>query len=458
MSSIRRRLVLSLALVTGLVWLGGVGWIGLHIRAELDRMLDARLGEVGRMVRSMTQAGDIDPLTLAQAAHFATRHEEGGQRRPYISCQIWDAQGRLVGRSDGAPREPLAATGLGFTDTMVGDERWRVFAVADEARGLRFLIGDSLEARDALTRQIVLALLLPAALLLPLLAGLIWWAVSLGLRPLGRAAEALRARAPGDLAPLPGASLPAEVRPMFEALDGLLEKLSLARAQEQTFTAFAAHELRTPVAGLKLQAQVALAAPDPATREAALARIIQAADRMAAMITQLLELARIEGERRPMDVPVAAEGLVREMAGRIDPSPVSLQVTAAVQAMALRINPEMLGMALRNLLENAFRHSPPGAAVTCDAELRGAEVAIMIADRGPGIPSEEMEHVRKRFFRGRHRGVQGAGLGLAIAEAAMRQLGGRLALRNREEGGLVAELLLPAESLGGAVPQGARAG
>jgi len=448
--SIRRRLLVILALATGFVWLCGVGWIGLHIRGELDRMLDARLGEVGRMVASMVRSGDIDPMVAAQTASQASR---GGDfmPRPYISCQIWDAKGRLLGRSGGAPDQEFAAIGNGFTDTVVGGQSWRVFGVADEARGIRILIGDDMDARHEIVRQIVLGMVIPAALLLPLLAGLIWWSVSLGLWPLRAATAVLRGRAPGDLAPLPTASLPAEVRPMFAALDELLEKLGEARAQEQTFTAFAAHELRTPIAGLRLQAQVALASKDEEGRRAALRQIVVAVDRTSAVINQVLELARLDGQAPPPEQPVDAGGLVHETARRLEPIQCGLTVTQALEGLALRINPEMLAVALRNLMENAVLQTPAGAEVTCDAEIRAREVAIVISDRGPGIPADELAHVRKRFFRGRHRTPRGSGLGLAIAEAAMRRVGGRLALRNRPEGGLIAELLLPASQLGSPV-------
>ncbi|MBE9603787.1 sensor histidine kinase N-terminal domain-containing protein [Acetobacteraceae bacterium H6797] len=454
MISIRRRLLGILALATGFVWLCGVGWIGFQTRGELDRMLDARLGEVGRMVASMVRSGDIDPMVAARAVSQAS----GGTEllpRPFISCQIWDAQGRLLGRSGGAPDQEFASIGNGFTDTVVGGHAWRVFGVVDETRGIRILIGDDLDARQDIVRQIMLGLIVPAALLLPLLAGLIWWSVSLGLRPLRVATAALRGRAPGDLAPLPTSSLPDEVRPMFAALDELLEKLAEARAQEQTFTAFAAHELRTPIAGLKLQAQVALASRDEAGRQAALKQIMIAVDRTSAVVNQVLELARLDGQAPPPEQPVDAGGLVHETARRLEPIQCGLTVTRALEGLALRINPEMLSVALRNLMENAVLQTPAGAEVVCDAEIRAREVAIVIADRGPGIPADELEHVRKRFFRGRHRTPRGSGLGLAIAEAAMRRVGGRLSLRNRPEGGVIAELLLPASQLSGPVSRGA---
>ena len=442
MTSIRTRLLSILAVATAIVWLCGVSWIALHTQRELDRMLDQRLGEVGRMVNSLLRSGDIDPMVAAGAAQSAPQPTEAGPRN-FISCQIWDAEGRLIGRSGDAPTEELATIGNGFADTMVGDQPWRVFAIVDATRGTRILIGDNLQERQGIVRQVILGLVVPAALLLPLLAGLIWLSVSHGLRPLGQAAAALRQRKPNDLTPLAPAALPAEVRPMFQALDALLERLAESRAQEQTFTAFAAHELRTPLAGLRLQAQLAMASGTEAERQTALRQIIIAVDRMTALVRQLLELARLDNDVSPPDRSIDAANLLDDAARGMHPLPCPLQVAPNLRGLPVRVDPGLFSMTLRNLLENAVQQTPAGEAVLCDAHRDENSVIITVSDRGPGIPPEELQHIRKRFFRGRHKTVSGSGLGLAIADAAMRKAGGTLRFRNRPEGGLVAEILLP---------------
>lgn len=450
MRSIRARLMTILAVATTIIWLCGVSWIAIHTQRELDRMLDQRLGEVGRMVNSLLRSGEIDPMVAADAAMSMSQGSESGPRN-FISCQIWDAEGRLIGRSGGAPLEELASIGNGFADTMVGEQPWRVFAVVDAVRGTRILIGDNLEERQAIVRQVVLGLVVPAAALLPLLAALIWLAVSHGLRPLEMAATVLRQRKPADLTPLSPADLPVEVRPMFQALDSLLERLAESRAQEQTFTAFAAHELRTPLAGLRLQAQLAMAADTEATRQSALKQIIVAVDRMTALVRQLLELSRLDGEAAPPDRSVDAAELLDETARRMHPMPCALQVAPSLKGLPVRVDPGLFSMTLRNLLENAIQQSPAGEEVVCEAHRDADHLVIAVRDRGPGIPPAELQHIRKRFFRGRHKSAGGSGLGLAIADAAMRKAGGMLRFRNRPEGGLVAEMLLPVE------PEAARA-
>jgi two-component system sensor histidine kinase QseC len=442
MTSIRARLLTILAVATAIVWLCGVSWIAIHTQRELDRMLDQRLGEVGRMVNSLMRSGEIDPMVAAGAAQSTLQPAESGPRN-FISCQIWDAEGRLIGRSGGAPTEELSSIGNGFADTMVGEQPWRVFAIVDATRGTRILIGDNMEERQGIVRQVVLGLVAPAALLLPLLAGLIWLSVTHGLRPLGMAAAVLRQRKPADLTPLSLAALPVEVRPMFQALDDLLERLAESRAQEQTFTAFAAHELRTPLAGLRLQAQLAMASETEAERQTALRQIIVAVDRMTALVKQLLELARLDGETTLPDRSVDAASLLDETARQMQPLPCPLQVAPNLRGLPVRVDPGLFSMTLRNLLENAVQQTPAGEAVVCDAHRDEDSIVIAVSDRGPGIPPEELQHIRKRFFRGRHKSVSGSGLGLAIADAAMRKAGGKLRFRNRPEGGLVAEILLP---------------
>ncbi len=444
MRSIRTRLLTILAVATTAIWLCGVSWIAIHTQRELDRMLDQRLGEVGRMVNSLLRSGEIDPMVAAGAAVSASQGAESGPRN-FISCQIWDAEGRLIGRSGGAPLEEFASIGNGFADTKVGDQPWRVFAIVDATRGTRILIGDNMEERQGIVRQVVLGLVVPAALLLPLLAGLIWLAVSHGLRPLNMAAEVLRQRKPADLTPLSLAELPVEVRPMFQALDDLLERLAESRAQEQTFTAFAAHELRTPLAGLRLQAQLAMAAETGADRQAALRQIIVAVDRMTALVRQLLELARLDGDASPPERSVDAAELLDETARQMHPLPCPLKVSPSLHGLPVRVDPGLFSMTLRNLLENALQQSPAGEAVVCEAHQDAGQIVIAVRDRGPGIPPEELQHIHKRFFRGRHKSASGSGLGLAIADAAMRKAGGMLRFRNRPEGGLVAEMLLPVE-------------
>ena len=233
---------------------------------------------------------------------------------------------------------------------------------------------------------------------------------------------------------------------MLKSLNGLFARVAGAREREQNFIAFAAHELRTPLAGLKTQAQVALASDDGEIREKALGQIVAGVDRTGKLVRQLLDIASVEATEsaRPaagFDVGEMLAGLRTELAGQSHR--VDVVIDAAMSGLRISMDPDLFRLAARNLLENAVNHSPPGATVRCHAERRDQHLVIAIDDEGPGIPEEEMPRVTERFFRGRFKAAAGSGLGLSIVERALDRTGAELELRNRLSGGLSARIVLP---------------
>lgn len=447
MTSIRTRLFLLLTAATSLIWLFAAGWIYLSTQKEVGRVLDARLVEAGRMVASLIGGQRISPEAAAQAplpAQTAYTHQ--------LSCQIWSLDGRLLGRSAGAPNAELAPHGEGISETVIDGERWRVFALEDPGHRIRVLVGDNIKVRERLVRDVILGLLLPAALVLPALAGLTWLAVGNGLGPLRRLAAALRRRDADDLSPVEAAPGAAEIRPVAEALNGLFTRVAAARERERHFTAFAAHELRTPLAALRTQAQVALAARDEAMRATALRQILVAVDRTSRLVRQLLDLSRLDAEGALLpaawvDLGAVLAALGQELAPLCKARDVGLTVDPDIGSARLFINEDLLFTALRNLAENAVQHTPSGGGAAWSLRREGAEAVLAIEDDGPGIPLDEFEMVRHRFFRGRHRSGIGSGLGLSIAELALRRAGAELRLRNRPGSGLRAEIVLEASRM-----------
>ena len=238
-----------------------------------------------------------------------------------------------------------------------------------------------------------------------------------------------------------GAS-PTEIRPIIDALNGLFVKLAAARKHERDLTAFAAHELRTPLAGLKTQTQVALAATDPTTKEAALRQILVAVDRTARLVHQLLALASLDaglGVEHDNEVNILA--LLEEIVDAAKSAQGDRRVCAdpRLGQIIICVNRELASLALRNLHENALIYTPDGGTVRWGLEAGGT--TIFVQDEGPGIPEEELPFVTDRFFRGRHKSLSGSGLGLAIVELALKRIGATLRLRNRSDGhGLIAEV------------------
>ncbi len=237
---------------------------------------------------------------------------------------------------------------------------------------------------------------------------------------------------------------PSEVRPLLEALNSLFAKVEAARQHERDLTAFAAHELRTPLAGLKTQAQIALAAPDAAIRDDALRQILVSVERSARLVRQLLALARLEAAptHKSADEAVNVGQALREVVHQAPaPAGVAVEIAPGLDDLARKADREALHLVLRNLHENALQHVSPGG------RLRWAPLpqGLCLEDDGPGIPVDELPRATERFFRGRNKTLSGSGLGLTIASLAAARMGARLELANREEAtGLRASILWPA--------------
>ncbi|WP_312860807.1 histidine kinase dimerization/phospho-acceptor domain-containing protein [Neoaquamicrobium sediminum] len=388
MPSISKRLFLILILTTGLVWLSAVLWIFLSTRAEVERVLDARLMEAGRMVASLVSRQEIEANPERPVTTDVPLREHSAYERQ-ISCQIWSLQGTLLSRSDAAPDEKMSEQADGISDTVINGERWRVYAITNPDLGVRILVGDNLSMRDHLVNDVIRGLLLPALLILPVLALLIWLSVRRGLEPLRKIAGDLEARHAADLSPIEDVETAKEIVPVLQSLNGLFARVAGLRERERNFTAFAAHELRTPLAGLKTQAQVALASDDRTIRDQALRQIVVGVDRTGRLVRQLLDMSAVEAldqsEKRKVVRPsFVLRSLATELADPV--RQVTIEVAPELDAMELLIEPELFTLAARNLMENAVNHSPPGGVVRCRVADGSEAGQVIIEDDGPGIP------------------------------------------------------------------------
>lgn len=436
MTSLRARLFVILVVATGAVWLAATGWIYLGTKRELEHVLDTRLQEAARMVASLIRE-DGGSAQAAIAAAPSTGADGAGYERQ-LSCQIWSLGGRLVAASTAAPAERLTERGTGFSESVINGEPWRVYAIEDPGKGVRVLVGDRLGLRERLVQDLVLGLVGPAVLMLPFFAGLIWLSVGRGLAPLKQIASDLKRRAADDFRPVQARAAD-EIRPVMEALNGLFRRLDAARRHEREITAFAAHELRTPLAGIRTQAQIARAADDREMRLSALDRIIEGVDRTARLVSQLLALARLDsGTERQAREAVNLGQLLREIDRERTRGDHAIAIDPALDRLVVEGDPDRLRLALRNLHENACGHSPPGG---CVRWVRTGQGDVAVEDEGPGIPPDEIPLVTQRFYRGRGTKVAGSGLGLAIVEAALAGSGGELVLAKPASGqGLRAEI------------------
>jgi len=260
----------------------------------------------------------------------------------------------------------------------------------------------------------------PLALALPLLGLAAWWAVRHGLQPLRRLSSTLRQRQPQALEPVLLPQAPEEMQPMLQALNGLLQRIGGMVESERRFTADAAHELRTPLAAIRTQAQVALAESDQAARRHALQATLQGCDRATRLVDQLLTLSRLESAGPPswtlVDLAALARGVARDLA----PEALARHQDLALEAETpcpVQGDATLLAVLVRNLLDNASRYSPEGATLRLVvAPVAPGQVLLDVQDSGPGLADTDRARLGERFFRVLGSGASGSGLGWSIVQ------------------------------------------
>jgi two-component system sensor histidine kinase QseC len=360
MSSLRTRLFIILVAATSLIWLFAIGWISVGTKHEVENVLDSRLEQAARMVSSLVTSNNVaSPSDDTDSPHILAVPNYERQ----LDCQIWSLDGRLVARTRGAPNTRLSDSKAGFSERLIDGVTWRVFTVEVAGKGVRVLVGDRLKIREQLVADLIEGLLAPTVLIIPLLGFLIWASLNRGLGPLRSMAFELQGRNADDMSPIEPGKVPTEIRPVVTSLNGLFSKVESARQHEREITAFAAHELRTPLAGLRTQAQIAIATTDSTTRDAALSQILVAVDRTTRLVRQLLSIAKLDASdnvRRDGYVNVGAA--VEEI---VDMQPIrdhriDVVVDPALAETFFTANYELLVLALRNLHENAVHHMPSG--------------------------------------------------------------------------------------------------
>ena len=255
MNSLRLRLFALIAAATVLVWSVAAVWTTVSAQRDIERVLDRRLREAAHMVASLGSSAVVAPMPndLPNTTDYERQ----------LSCQVWSLRGELVGRSSSAPAIPLAEGRAGFSQRTIDGVEWRVYTYIVPKRGLRVMVGDTVAMRRNLVTDLMTGLIVPAVLGLLALAVLIWIGTGRGLTPLRRVADAVEARAPDDLSPLAAGAIPRELSVVTDAIDALLDRLARLRDNERHFLASAAHELQTPLAGLKTQVQIARRSDDP---------------------------------------------------------------------------------------------------------------------------------------------------------------------------------------------------
>ncbi|HSQ02710.1 MAG TPA: ATP-binding protein [Burkholderiales bacterium] len=435
-ASIQRHLLLLVMAAVAAVWTGTAVLVYLDARHEINEVLDAHLAQA---------AGFLNALSRHDMGEIETEQVPGLHKRARrVAFQIWQGD-RLLLHSANAPAQPLARQDAGYSDGIMDGRRWRVFS----SRAGEFVVhvGERTQAREELAREMVVGLLMPLLYALPLLALLLWLAVGRGLRPLANMTRQISARAPDNLAALDVAAAPAEIAPLVEQLNQLFRRIERSIESERRFTADAAHELRTPVAAIKAQAQVALGAGVDRERERALTNVMAGCDRAAHLVDQLLVLARLDrtaesGAERCLMRVIAVQA-ISDVASYAAGKGVEFELKEGAEA-ELQGFPALLHVMLRNLLDNAVRYSPRGTVVRIAVSATDQAVSVSVTDEGPGIAESERERVFERFYRVLGTPEAGTGLGLSIVQRIAEIHGARIELGSGDGGrGLCVTVTFP---------------
>jgi Signal transduction histidine kinase len=433
--SVRTRLTLLLLGASAAAWLLAAGAVYLRGIDEVNELFDFQLRGV-----ALAASGE----TLPEISH--DRVIDDG-----VVVQVW-RNGHLIYHtgSDIAPQPPPEDGSL--LDLSGPDDDWRSFSHHVGDRIVQ--AAQPLSARRAIAAQYVLRMLLPLLFLLIPLALLIGWIVGRQLAPLQRLARLLEHRQPHDLAPIPLGPAPSEIATVLKALNELLARLRASVEEQRAFLADAAHELRTPLAVVRLQAQAVERSHTADERIEALKALQRGVDRATHLSRQLLTLARLEPgaalpihrQRLPLDT--ALREAIAERLPHATISGLDLQLLEAT-ALTLEGDRGEVDTLIGNLLDNALRYTPPGGRITAALCAAGSQARLDIIDSGPGIPPAERERVFDRFQRGLGAAGGGSGLGLAIVQRIVARLHGQIELGDAMGGGLHVRIHLPATDMHG---------
>lgn len=438
--SLRWRLLRLVTVATLLAWALAAAFIYHQARHDVQELMDAQLTETAKVLLALAPDSPASPSrTMAEVRAPVDDHGE----MP-LEFQVLRPDGVALLRSANGPRLPSNAE-PGYRDLEFEATPWRSLVLVTADGTLRAQVAHPITYRDKEALEIAWNAILPLALLLPVLVLLIYFSIRHGLRPLDDLASDVATRSPENLGHLATGAVPLEARPLVRALNQLLGRLTTTLENERRFTADAAHELRTPLAALKVQAQIAMATRDPEQHRHALSQVLAGTDRATRLVEQLLRLARLDpivrlADTHPVDLAELARAVLAQApslpSGR-DEAPRLLTPEAPV---VIDGDPDLLGIALRNLIDNALRYTPAGAGITVSAGREHGEPYLAVTDTGPGVPPEDLPRIVERFYRGRDAGAEGSGLGLAIVRRIAELHGARLEVDNLPGGGLIARL------------------
>ncbi|MBC3210952.1 quorum sensing histidine kinase QseC [Serratia fonticola] len=448
--SLRLRLILIFSLLALLTWCSAsvVAWM--MTRHNINEVFDTQQMLFAKRLAT-ADLGDLlanqQVRSLPKTKKMLNHGKRGEQDDDALAFAIFSHDGRML-LNDGENGEDFLFDGdrQGFVDGQrKGDsDSWRLLWLTSPDGRYRIVVGQEWDYRQDMALGLVMGQLLPWLVTLPILMLLIALMVGRELRPLREVAASLRKRAPDDATPLNAHQVPSEVRPLVEALNTLFTRINSLLVRERRFTSDAAHELRSPLAALRVQTEVVqLAGDDVPMREHAVNNLTVGIDRATRLVDQLLTLSRLDSLAdlhglALVDWSQLVPMTLAELDRQAHTSGITLRYQQQGEPPALSGQPLLLSLLVRNLVDNAVRYTPAGGTVTVTLSQR----QLTVEDDGPGVTAEHLERLGERFYRPPGLQQVGSGLGLSIVQRIASLHGLRISFANRQEGGFIATLTL----------------
>jgi two-component system sensor histidine kinase QseC len=469
-SSIRNFLLISLILLVAIAGSITAVLSYTETKEEVEELFDAELAQMARILQSLfvpiIHLENSENTKISTALVYKTytsfkqdkaqeqKHRQstdddeeseyytskGHKYEQKLAFAVVNQKGQILLASNPNTTWDFSLINDGYSSLKLGKRLWRMFVLHDSDTNVRIFVGQRQAIRDGMIKEIGLSTLMIPLGLTPIIAVLVWLLVGYGLLPIKQISKELKHRNYSNLNPVDDEGLPKELKVLVDAINELFHRVLASAEREQRFTADAAHELRTPLAGTKIQLQNALRMAESSDIQHSIKKSLIGIQRLTDMVEQLLMLSRLDHEKTLQDMETLnLQELLQEIAIDLEDLLEQKQLTLDWQETALAVcrgNRGAIRVLLRNLLENAVRYTSEKTVITIKLEQHG----ISVIDQGPGVPEGQLDRLAERFFRVTGSGVKGSGLGLAIAQQIAEIHNGKLLLANRNDGqtGLIA--------------------
>ncbi|MDA8561806.1 ATP-binding protein [Gammaproteobacteria bacterium] len=391
--------------------------------------LDDELIKTLSVIEKLNQLANIDKFTRDKIKTYLKITSY-----PNFMFQIWDKEGKLYFHSHNSAKVNLNNLPEGFSDLIVGEKDWRTYSKIDKSNNKKIIVAEIYDTRNALadiiTRNNGYILLIT----FPIFAILIWIIVGLALRSLTKLTKEISSRESNNLKPVATKNLPEEVTPLVIELNNLFKRLQLEFERNKRFSGDAAHELRTPLAALKTQAQVAIKSKNDIDRKKALENVIECVNRSSHVVTQLLTLSKLNQDNtnndwHKLDLYSLTKIILTHIAPEACEKNINIELIESKVNTKIYGNDTMLGILLRNIIDNSIRYTPKNGKITTSIIKQNDEVILRVIDTGRGIPKELHDRVFERFYRVLGTKTSGSGLGLAIVSQIAKLHHARISLK-----------------------------